>query len=118
MCANAGDSVLTGSDPKPTHITITSDIASCGSARISPMLSRRDARAASTCGCGVTSSRPATSARYERELSANAQGIPSVAMIAAAVTGPIARARLNVIEFSATAWATSLGPTREVIRAC
>ena len=117
-CANAGDSVFTGSEPKPTHITISSDIASCGSARTRPMLSRSDARIAKTCWRGFTASSPATSARYESELRANAQGMPSVAITPAALAGPIARARLKVIELRATAWATSLASTSEVISAC
>ena len=72
-CANVGDSVLTGRTPrKPTHITITSDIASWArAARSAPKLSRSDARGRERpAACGLTSSRRAqrqVRQRVERE---------------------------------------------------
>ncbi len=67
---------------------------------------------------GCTSSSPAKSSRYDAELIANAHGIPSVAITPAALAGPIARARLNVIELSATACGTSSSSTSAAISDC
>ena len=56
--------------------------------------------------------------RYETAFSPKAAGMPRYSTASAAVAGPIARARLNVIEFSATAVGTSGSSTSCVIKAC
>ena len=110
--------MFTGSEPNPAVITTSSAIVRLRSARSSAKLSRSDGRSARSSSRGRTASSPPTSARYDAELSANAHGIPSAAITPAALAGPIARARLNVIEFSATACGTSSGGTSAAISDC
>ena len=56
--------------------------------------------------------------RYETELIPNDAGIPRYSTESAAVAAPRARARLNVIEFSATAVGTSFLSTSDGTSAC
>ena len=56
--------------------------------------------------------------RYETALRPNAAGMPRYWTARAALAGPIARARLNVIELRATAVGTSGSSTSCVIIAC
>lgn len=72
-------------------------------------------RLASAWGAGRTTSKPATNRMYDAALTANAGEVPKPAITAAALTGPIARARLNVIEFSATACGRSSRGTSDPI---
>ena len=104
-CANAGARVFTGSDAKPTAVTISSDPSSAGRALTSFRLSRsrESARATGRRAAGWTTSTPTTSARYDAEFTANDAAMPSCCTVIAASSGPIARATLYVIEFSATA---------------
>ena len=118
MRANAGDSVFTGSEPNPATMTTSNASASDGDWRRSVKLSRSRERSARSSSRGRTRRRSATSSRYDPELIANAHGMPSVAITPAALAGPIARARLNVIEFSATACGTSVSSTRAAISDC
>src|SRR6266508_4037107 len=90
VCANAGASVLIGSEANPTLITISRKSTSCGSRRSSAMLSRNDGDSSRSCSRGrMTSSAPA-SRRYEKALSRNAAGIPSQTIAPAALAGPSA----------------------------
>src|SRR4029079_897954 len=68
-------------------------------------------------GVGVITSSAATSTRYEMALIANAGAIPKAAITSAAAAGPIARARLKVIELSATACVSESRGTSEPTRA-
>ena len=56
--------------------------------------------------------------RYETAFNPNAAGMPRYWTASAALAGPIARARLKVSEFSATAVGTSGSSTSCVISAC
>jgi hypothetical protein len=56
--------------------------------------------------------------RYENAFRPNAAGMPRYWTASAALAGPIARARLNVIELSATAVGTSGSSTSWAIIAC
>ena len=75
-------------------------------------------RSASSCACGPITSSAAMKIRYENAFSPNAAGMPRYSTASAAVAGPIARARLNVIELSATAVGTSCGSTSDGTSAC
>src|SRR6185436_20489002 len=91
--------------------------ASRGFSRRMAMLSRKELRGTRATGVGVITSSAATSTRYEKALMANAGAIPKAAITSAAAAGPIARARLNVIELSATACASESRGTSEPTRA-
>ena len=118
--ANAGDSVLTGSEAKPTAVTISRKASSRGSSRTSRMLSRRRAspREARRRGAGCTIEQRDDEHEIRAGVDGDAAGIPSVFTAIAASTGPTARARLYVIELSATAEPRCSRGTRSPISAC
>ncbi len=115
--AKAGASVLIGSEAYPTAATMSRNASS----RLSPRTRRRISRSFGdgrrSCGRAWTKSSATTMARYEAELIANDAGMPTVTMASAASAGPTARARLNVIELSATAVGRSRSSTRPVTSA-
>src|ERR687887_500267 len=119
-CAKAGASVLTGSEANPTAATTIRKARRRGSSRSRPSASRRREvpRSAVSCGRGRIARRAPTKTRYENEFSRNEAGMPRYSTDAAPSAGPIARARLYVIELSATAVGRLSRSTREAINAC
>ncbi len=109
--------MLIGSEVIPTAITMARYPASRGFSRTMAMLSRNEVPRTRGTGVGVITSSAATSTRYETALIANAGAIPKAAITSAAAAGPIARARLKVIEFSATACVSESRGTSEPTRA-